>query len=129
MLFHSNDKEGYQNEGRELVDKSVSYLRVCMGNLSDNLFGSLILEGYFSVGMYEKGLHLADIILGKCDRMQLDTSAGISGIFRMKAEMLIALALQNPNENQQFRIEEAEKCLIRAFERLQNSNCYQKAQH
>lgn len=101
-----------------------------MGTLSDNLFGSLILEGYFSVGMYEKGLCLADIILRKCERMQLDASAGISGIYRMRAENLMELVLQNPNENAQFRIEEAEKSIFQAFEHLKNAeNYYQKAKN
>lgn len=91
-----------------------------MGNFSDHLFGALLLEGYCTVEMYEQGMSLADTILAKCERMQLDATAGKAGIFRMKANMLIELALANPNENRQFRLKESENCLIRAFELVKN---------
>lgn len=88
------------------------------------------MEGYFKSGMYEKGLSLAEIILGKCEQFHIDTTGGIAGIYRMKAEMLIGLALESPNENRQHRIKEAENSLFRAFQTLENKeNRYQEVFH
>lgn len=98
-----------------------------MGVISDVFFGPMVLGAYLMTGMYEKGISLADLIIEKCERLQIDVHGGIAGIFRLKVELLVALILQRPEENRQHRIKEAENALGRAFDYLEKvGNRYQE---
>lgn len=95
-----------------------------MGSMSDAVLGSLYLRACLEVGMYEKGLTLAESILKKSQMLRIDGTGTISIVYRMKAELLLALLLQNPEENHQHRLKEAENALIYAFERLDEEYRY-----
>lgn len=122
-----SSKEGNREGGRYLIKNAASHMRESMGAISDVMFGNLILDGYFVAQMYEEGIALAEIIIGKSKKLRLDPTAGLSGVYRMKAEMLLALVLQNPNENRQHRLLEASNSLKFAFEYLEFAdNPYQE---
>lgn len=65
-----------------MLENSIHILSKLMGLTFEIYFSNLVIEGYLTCGMYEKGLTLAERVLAKSVESELDPTGGslVNGI-------------------------------------------------